>query len=92
MASAVAARTGGRLLSYPVWGWTLPSEQILPDDAEGGARLDISRWRDVKRRAIAAHASQYSDLITDDPNGFRLPASFLSFFEQPFEVFLSGSA
>jgi LmbE family N-acetylglucosaminyl deacetylase len=54
--------------------------------------LDISRWHDVKRRAIAAHASQYSDLITDDPNGFRLPATLLSAFEQPFEVFLGDPA
>jgi hypothetical protein len=43
---------------------------------------------ELKRRAIAAHASQYSGLITDDPRGFRLPADLLSVFEQPYEVFL----
>ena len=88
MAAAVTGQTGARHVSYPVWGWTLPPGQILPDEAEPGMRLDISRWRDVKRRAIVAHASQYSDLIADDPGGFRLPANLLAAFEQNFEVFL----
>jgi hypothetical protein len=39
-------------------------------------------------RAIAAHASQYSDLIADDPNGFRLPPELLSVIDLPYEVFL----
>jgi LmbE family N-acetylglucosaminyl deacetylase len=92
MACAVTKRTGARHLSYPVWGWTLPADHPLPGEPERGMRLDISQWRDVKRRAIAAHRSQYSDLISDDPNGFRLPAALLSAFEQPFEVFLGEPA
>jgi hypothetical protein len=43
----------------------------------------------AKRAAIQAHQSQYSDLITDDPEGFRLPAGLLSVFEVPFETFVS---
>ncbi len=91
MARAVAARTDAVHLSYPVWGWTLPPDHPLPDDVQPGWRLDISRWQDAKRRAIAAHRSQYSELIMDDPTGFRLPAALLEVFEQPFEVFLEGS-
>jgi hypothetical protein len=34
-------------------------------------------------------AASYSDLIADDPEGFRLPRALLSVFEQPFEVFLA---
>ena len=42
----------------------------------------------AKRRAIAAHASQYGALIDDDPAGFQLPADLLSIFDQPWETFL----
>ncbi len=90
MAGAAAGRVGARLLSYPVWGWTLPADQKLPDVPVHGWRLDIARHLPAKRRAIAAHLSQTTDLIDDDPNGFRLPDEFLALFTRPFEVFLSG--
>jgi LmbE family N-acetylglucosaminyl deacetylase len=86
-----AARlTGARLLSYPVWGWLLPPDTPLPEDEVRGWKLDISAHLAVKQQAIAAHASQYSDLIDDSPEGFRLPRGLLSVFEQPFEVFIVG--
>jgi LmbE family N-acetylglucosaminyl deacetylase len=91
IARAVAKRTGAALLSYPVWGWLLADETPLPDSPVEGWRLDIQKHLALKRRAIAAHASQYSDLITDDPNGFRLPGNLLSVFDQPYEVFLRTS-
>jgi len=92
IARAVTKRTGAELLSYPVWGWLLADETPLPDSLLEGWRLDIpQKHLALKRRAIAAHASQYSDLITDDPNGFRLPANLLSVFDQPYEVFLRTS-
>jgi hypothetical protein len=43
----------------------------------------------VKRRAIAAHESQYGALITDSPHGFQLPAELLAIFERDFEVFVA---
>jgi LmbE family N-acetylglucosaminyl deacetylase len=89
MARAAAVRIGATHLSYPVWGWTLPEATPLPDETIDGWRLDISAHRDVKARAIAAHESQYGDLITDDPNGFRLPANLLAFSARSFEVFVS---
>jgi LmbE family N-acetylglucosaminyl deacetylase len=88
IARAAVKRTGAALLSYPVWGWLLADETSLPNAPVDGWRLDIQHNLELKRRAIAAHASQYSDLITDDPNGFRLPADLLSVFDQPYEVFL----
>jgi len=91
MADAVASTIDARLLAYPVWGWTLPPDQPLPDGPPiHGWRLDITRHLAAKRRAIAAHRSQTTDLIDDDPNGFRLTAEFLALFTRPFEVFLSG--
>jgi LmbE family N-acetylglucosaminyl deacetylase len=88
IAERVAARSEIRHLAYPVWGWTLPTDQIVDDASPGGWRLDISLRLALKRQAIAAHRSQYGDLITDDPTGFRLPPELLSVFEHPFETFL----
>ncbi len=89
--AAAASRTVGlRHLAYPVWGWTLPRDHPLPDQPVVGARLDIGRHLPAKRRAIAAHLSQISDLITDSPHGFRLSASFLSLFDRPWEAFIPG--
>jgi LmbE family N-acetylglucosaminyl deacetylase len=90
LAEAAAARTGARLLSYPVWGWTLPDEHGLPDEPVAGFRLDIARHLPAKRRAVAAHRSQTTDLIGDDPAGFRMPEAFRALFDQPFEVFLTA--
>ena len=89
LGSAVAAAAGARLAYYPVWGWLLPADERLPGASIAGRRLDIGNVLACKRRAIAAHRSQYSDLIGDDPGGFRLPRALLDVFEQPFEVFLT---
>ena len=88
MAAAMARAEGVRVLSYPVWGWTLPPDAMLPRAAVTGWRLDISAHLAAKRRAIAAHASQHGGLIADDPAGFQLPPGLLSVFERPYEVFL----
>ena len=87
---AVAAATGVNLLFYPVWGWLLPRDHILPIDAIDGMRLDISPMLPRKRAAIEAHRSQFSDVITDDPQGFHLPKALLATFKQPFETFLTA--
>ncbi len=88
LGAAVAARTGVRLKLYPVWGWLIDPEQMLPIAAVRGARLPIGSQLERKRRAIFAHATQYTDLITDSPGGFRLPTELLSVFDRDFEVFL----
>jgi LmbE family N-acetylglucosaminyl deacetylase len=88
IAAAASRRSGARHLAYPVWGWTLPEEQELPEGPPAGVRLDITRHLDAKRRAIAAHRSQMGEVITDDPTAFRLPQDLLVNFVQPYEVFL----
>jgi LmbE family N-acetylglucosaminyl deacetylase len=88
LAVAVAADIGVGLMFYPVWGRLIAPEQGLPVATVSGARLPIGDMLARKRRAIAAHASQYSDLISDDPGGFRLPVELLSVFDRDFEVFL----
>ena len=88
LAAAVAKTTSVRHVSYPVWGWTLPEDMPIPHAPGGGFRLDIAQVMPLKQAAIEAHCSQYGDLITDDPHGFRLPANLLAVFKAPFETFL----
>ena len=89
LAQAVAEQAGLPLRSYPVWGWLLPPDTMLPEIRRGGWRLDIAAQLPRKRQAIAAHASQYGALITDSPDGFRLPAALLAVFDRPHEVFIA---
>jgi LmbE family N-acetylglucosaminyl deacetylase len=88
IATRAAELSQARLTYYPVWGWLLPPDRPFDAPAPTGARFDITTHLPAKRRAIAAHASQYTDLITDSPQGFRLPPALLSVFDQPFETFL----
>ena len=78
-----------KLWAYPIWGWHLnPAEDV--GAAPEGFRLDIVHEADDKRRAIAAHQSQMTDLIQDDPKGFRFNADTLAPFLARFEVFYSA--
>ena len=76
-----------RLIEYPIWGWTLPSDTEVGEPPRG-SRLDIADHLATKRAAIAAHRSQTTDLIDDDPNGFRLSREMVARFLRPFEVYL----
>src|ERR1700677_2278394 len=89
LAREAARRAPCRLLSYPVWGWLLPPDHPLPVKHVAGYKLSIAKHLQAKRSAVAAHASQYSALINDSPEGFRLPPELLSVFERPYEVFLA---
>ena len=89
---------GTRLFAYPVWGlafahpipgFQLPEGPLLPTPPRG-LRLDVTRHLPAKRRAVAAHASQVSALIEDDPAGFRLPDAALALAFRPFELFLEA--
>jgi hypothetical protein len=60
----------------------------VPDQPVSGWRLNIEMHLSAKRRAIAAHGSQYGALVRDDPAGFQLPIALLSIFDQPWETFL----
>lgn len=77
--------------AYPVWGWTLPPETEVGPAPEG-IRLDVTENIAVKRRAIAAHASQTMALIADDPEGFRLEAAMIDRLCGPHEVFIEVPA
>jgi LmbE family N-acetylglucosaminyl deacetylase len=89
-----AQRRGGelRLFEYVVWGHTVPPSTKV-DQIPGGfrIRLDLEAL-EKKRRAIAAHRSQTSDLIDDDPDGFRFTQSSLARFDLPYEFFFESDA
>jgi LmbE family N-acetylglucosaminyl deacetylase len=75
-----------RLLEYPIWAW---EQGDHPRQGEFAAwRLDIREVVSDKAAAIAAHRSQLTPLIADDPGGFTLTAETLSYFRQSWEVYL----
>lgn len=88
MAAAAALFCDAGLLSYPVWGHTLPATTEVSPGPPRGGRLDISRHVTHKSRAIAAHRSQLGLVVDDDPDGFVLDREMQARFARPFEIFL----
>jgi LmbE family N-acetylglucosaminyl deacetylase len=78
-----------KIYEYTVWGAALPPEAAI-DPVTDGFRIAIAGALAKKRRAITAHQSQVSDLIQDDPNGFRLSAADLARFDESFEFFFGS--
>ena len=91
LARSAQRRLGARLFEYTVWGAALPARMTVTS-VGGGFRLDVGRARARKRRAIAAHRSQITELISDDPTGFRLSAADLARFAGPYEAFAASDA
>ncbi|MBS7533376.1 PIG-L family deacetylase [Ancylobacter sonchi] len=88
---AVAAASllpGLTLWEYPIWGLTLDPLSPLPDPPCAGVRVLIEEHLPTKRQAIAAHLSQTTNLVPDDPHGFRLTAPMLALFGTPWEIFI----
>ena len=46
----------------------------------------MTAWYSRKHKAIEAHASQMTDLIDDDPEGFQFTPETLAPFLEPVEV------
>lgn len=82
--------TSRRVLEYPIWTWQQGGAPLK--DEMRAWRLDIKAVLAQKLAAIRAHRSQTTDLIDDDPTGFRLEADTLAFFARPWELFLEDPA
>ena len=82
-----------RRIEYLIWLWELAAagDAPRPDEATPW-RLDINSALPRKRAAITAHRSQTTDLIDDDPTGFRLTPDILAHFAYPWEVYLESNA
>jgi LmbE family N-acetylglucosaminyl deacetylase len=75
-------------LEYAIWLEELGRSEDYPRDGEAElVRVDVSGVIEEKRAAIAAHKSQVSDLIDDDPVGFRLMPRTLARLTTPTETF-----
>lgn len=83
-----ASTNGAKIYEYAVWLNKIGSAADFPSLNEIiPFKLDISSVLTKKQNAISAHQSQISDLITDDPEGFRLSPEMLAHFNQPYELF-----
>jgi LmbE family N-acetylglucosaminyl deacetylase len=81
-----------RLFEYVVWGHTLPPSTEV-DPIRSGFRIRIDQEAlEKKRRAIATHRSQTSDLIDDDPAGFLFAQIDLAHLDLPSDFFSESDA
>jgi LmbE family N-acetylglucosaminyl deacetylase len=93
LAAAVRHRNPSLTLwAYPIWGWHLPGETDVAATPPRGCRIDIAEVLTTKRAAIGAHVSQMTDLIADDPDGFRFTDATLAPFLCRYEYFIEMSA
>lgn len=78
-----------RILEYLIWLWELGTEQDMPTDNEMTVwRVPIESVMEQRDQAIAAHRSQVSRMIDDDPTAFYLSPELLLHFSEPRELFL----
>jgi LmbE family N-acetylglucosaminyl deacetylase len=76
-----------RLYTYPIWAFKLTPAKALELGFRRGIRVSIADQLPTKRRAIAAHRSQVTRMINDDPNGFVLEGDDLAPFDRPYETY-----
>ncbi|GAB3805085.1 PIG-L family deacetylase [Spirosoma humi] len=78
-----------RVLEYLIWLWELGNEQDMPGHDEMLVwTIPIESVMAQRNQAIAAHRSQVSRLIDDDPTAFYLSPELLMHFNKPRELFL----
>lgn len=78
-----------RILQYLIWIWELGEQSDLVINQH--TKLYLVKTASVfqqKKQAIAAHVSQVSRLIDDDPEGFILSPQILAHFDYADELFI----
>lgn len=82
-----------RVLEYLIWLWELGNQRDMPGPDEMNVwEIAIDTVIDQRNRAIAAHCSQVTRLIDDDPKAFYLSPELLTHFEKPRELFLEANS
>lgn len=83
-----AEKNHAKVYEYPIWLTELGTEEDSPaDDEVAPFRLNIETVLDRKIAAISQHRSQITDMIDDDPKGFRLSEEMINQFKVPYETF-----
>jgi LmbE family N-acetylglucosaminyl deacetylase len=76
------------ILEYPIWLDEFGKEGDRPRAGEvRPVAFDVTAFVEAKRAAIAAHLSQTTALIHDDPNGFRLSEAVIERLTGPTETY-----
>ena len=77
------------ILEYAIWLEELgfPEDRPSADEAEV-VGFYVGDVLANKRAAVAAHLSQTTDLIADDPTGFRLTPKTIARLTQPTEIYV----
>ena len=84
--------TRPRVLEYLIWLWELGNEADIPTRSEMNVwQVAIDTVMEQRNRAIAAHRSQVTRMIDDDPTAFYLSPELLTHFDAPRELFLEES-
>lgn len=80
-----------RVLEYLIWFWERGNSQDLPSIEQMKLWcIDIDETLKIKHKALAAHASQVTRLIDDDPQGFMLSEQVIAHFDIPREIFFES--
>lgn len=88
-AAVAQAANPPRVLEYLIWLWELGDERDMPGRDEVQVwRVPIDSVMDLRNGAIAAHRSQVTRMIDDDPTAFYLSPELLTHFDVPKELFL----
>lgn len=90
-AALACARSGARLVEYPVWAWhwAAPGDRRVPWGR--ARRLDLDdRVRAAKAAAVDCFVSQTRPVGPAPADAAVLPRAVLARFARPFEVFLTG--
>jgi LmbE family N-acetylglucosaminyl deacetylase len=92
MAAVDQSHEKPRILEYLIWLWELGTPDDLPTPDERTVwQVNIESVMDQRNQAIAAHQSQVTRLIDDDPTAFYLSPELLRHFEPPRELFLEAT-
>jgi LmbE family N-acetylglucosaminyl deacetylase len=76
-----------RRLDYMVWGWADDAVAVRRR-GERVWRLPCADWALQRRRALACHRSQTTDLITDARDAFLIPHDLAALTDRPVEIFI----
>ena len=96
VAAVVAARTGARLLEYPIWAWhwSTPEDPVWPTGHGRTAlwSLDLdAAARERKNTAMAAHTSQVQPLSDRPGDEAIVQPGFAAHFERARELFVGDA-